>query len=66
MQAINNRLKKQGPERSHNIPKQYEEASLDPALEWVLKSTTPVILIRELDAEKLTLEITHSTLSGTS
>ena len=60
-QDINNRLMRQGPERSHRIPKQYRYN----AAEWMLKSKTGMIWITELDYAQLVAGLYYETLSGT-
>ena len=61
-QAVNNRLLRQGPERSHRVPKQYRYN----AAEWMLKSKTGMIWITELDYAKLIAGLYYETLSGTN
>ena len=58
--AINKRFEKQGKNRSHSTPTQYKGTT-----DWVVKSPTPVMRICEIDTAKLSLPVTHSTLSGT-
>ena len=54
-------MKRQGTDRTHNIPKQYNHRT-----DWVLDSPSTVVWIGEIDSNKLNMEITHTTLSGTS
>ena len=52
---------RQGPERSHRVPKQYAYN----AAEWMLKSKTGMIWITELDYAQLVAGLYYETLSGT-
>ena len=54
-------MKKQGTERSHHAPKQYQWK----ILKWILDSPTGVIWIDELEVNKLMVGLQHTTLSGT-
>ena len=54
-------MKRQGTDRTHNIPKQYNHRT-----DWVLDSSSTVVWINDMDANRLSMEITHTTLSGTS
>ena len=51
-------MEQQG-ERSHTIPKQYEDVT-----DWILKSPTSVIWMTDIDSQKLSTTLTHSTVSG--
>ena len=47
--------------RSYTIPKKYGRGRFD---KWVLQSPTTVVFIMDTSYAKLTLGITHTTLSG--
>ena len=59
--AINNRLKKQGKERSHNLPKEYGRDWI----KWILDSPAGVIAIHELESTQRLVGLRYTTLSGT-
>ena len=50
-QDLNKRLQKQGPNRSHIVPKQYKSKTGSGVVPLILKSTSPVIWIHELSTK---------------
>ena len=60
LQAVNKRMKKQGAQRTHDIPAGYDD---DP-FEFVINSPTPVAWIMDVDSTKISIGASHTTLSG--
>ena len=58
-QAVNKRMKEQGPHRTYNIPKQYKDQ-----FDMVRRSPTTVVWITELDNIRITIGVEYTTLSG--
>ena len=54
-------MKRQGTDRTHNIPPQYNHRT-----DWVLDSPSTIVWMSDMDANKISMEITHTTLSGTN
>ena len=53
-------MKKQGTQRTHDIPAGYDD---DP-FEFVINSPTPVAWIMDVDSTKISIGASHTTLSG--